>query len=111
MINVRVTKEEIVVRPSEDVIQVRIRSSEVRALVSENGIQGPAGETADPGVEIALTPAASSFSLAVPASMGRRPSVTLYDQFGEEFEADVYVTLTQVFISGPKPFTGTAVLT
>jgi len=46
----------------------------------------------------------------IPHELTRRPNVSIYSTSGEEVEADVSASLTQVSISFPAPFAGSAVL-
>lgn len=52
-----------------------------------------------------------SASWNIPHSLGRPPSVTLLSDTGEEFDADVTATSTNVYIQLPSPITGQAILT
>jgi len=91
------------------------------------GSRGPAGPVADAAtietvVEdyLAANPVTSgavhdqtvaAATWTISHTLGRRPNVALYLDSGEEVEADIVSTTTQVTITLPAPMTGQAILT
>lgn len=74
------------------------------------GPQGPPGSGVSDAFEHNQTAPSSSWVIAVPVSLGRRPTVAVYVA-GELVEADVTATSTNVNVQFPTPTAGTAVLT
>ena len=74
------------------------------------GPAGPPGIAADSGMEYSALVPLSTWIIPVPAGFSRRPSVTVYDETGEQVEADITVSAGIVSIHFSSPFAGTAVL-
>ncbi len=91
---------------------VRVAAHVSSVVVKNAGRAGPQGLPGVPGpvagiVHEQLSPSASWI---ITHTLGRLPSVTVYHLDGEEVEADVFVTTTQVNIVFPFPTTGRAVI-
>lgn len=57
------------------------------------------------------TQAATAATWTIPHSFGRRPAVSVYLATGEEVDADVVATPTQVVVTFASPQAGSAILT
>lgn len=91
---------------SVEVVAAPTTVVEVAAAVGPPGPQGPSGIGSY--VHAQTVPLAT---WTIPHTLGRMPSVSLYDSLGEQVEADVTASPTAATASYPSPRTGTAVLT
>lgn len=73
------------------------------------GPPGPPGLSGIGGYVYAQTVPLATWTIS--HTLGRMPSVSLYDSFGEQVDADVTASPTAVTASYPSPRIGTAVLT
>lgn len=91
---------------------VRVMAPLSKIVVRNAGRAGPQGLQGVPGpvAGVVHEQLALSASWIITHSLGRLPSVTVYHLDGEEVEADVFVTTTQVNIVFPFPTTGRAVI-
>lgn len=82
--------------------------SVIMYMRGEQGLIGPQGP---PGTgSVIFTQASPSASWLINHSFGRKPSVTVYDSAGEQIDADITVTDTQVTVFWPSAVTGSAIL-
>lgn len=61
------------------------------------------------GTEYSQLSPLATWTVPVPATLGRRPNVTVYID-GEVVDTDISATSTQVVVTFPSPQTGTVVL-
>lgn len=74
------------------------------------GPAGPPGVAGDNGMEYSALVPLSTWIIPIPAGFNRRPSVTVYDEAGEQVETDITVSAGMVSVHFSSPFAGTAVL-
>lgn len=102
---------------SETIIETTIETSEIHAVVTTPvqeiianiavvGERGPAGN----GSVLVHEQTAESAEWRIVHDFGRRPAITLYDENGDQMDADVHSTRTFTTVTFPEPTSGFAIL-
>lgn len=102
---------------SETVIETTIETSVIQTVVSTPvqeiianiavvGERGPAGN----GSVLVHEQSTESAEWRIMHDFGRRPAITLYDESGDQMDADVHSSRTFTTVTFPEPTAGFAIL-